>query len=63
MSPWSQLQWRISAVVNTATALLQSNHVKVLLLMENWFYRLLKVFINGRHYGALNLYSGYNTGE
>lgn len=39
------------------------NHVRVLLLMENWFYRLLKVFINDRHYGALNLYPNYNTGE
>lgn len=43
-------------MVNTATALLQSGHVGVLLLVENWFHRLLKVLINGRHYGALNLY-------
>lgn len=43
-------------MVNTATALLQSSHVRVLLLVENWFHRLLKELINGRHYGALNLY-------
>lgn len=62
-SSWNWLQEWISAVVNTAAGLPQSNRVNLLLLVENWFYRLLKAFINGRHYGALNLYSGYNTSE
>ena len=57
MSTWSRLQWRTSAVVNAAAAFLQS----VLLLMERWFCRLLKVFISGRQYRAF--YSGCNTGE
>lgn len=42
MRPWSLLQWRISAVVDTAPALLQSNCVRVLLLMENWVDSFLK---------------------
>lgn len=45
------------------TALGQSDLVRVLLPMENWFYRLLNVFINAGHNGALNLYSGCSTGD